>query len=168
MQSGSVCDFCGFLNYAFMKILMVCLGNICRSPMAQGVLEDEIRRNSLDWTVDSAGTNGLHNGENPDKRAIRLMKNQGIDISGQVSRQIQASDLEEFDLIICMDSLVYKQVRQRFSPGQTEGKLYRLMEFSASPGVDVEDPYYDDRFEEALNRIRLGCAGLIRKMSQTN
>ncbi len=143
---------------------MVCLGNICRSPMAQGVLEEVIKRNALNWSVDSAGTNGLHNGENPDKRAIRLMKSQGIDISGQVSRQIRESDLGEFDLIICMDRAVLRQIEHRFPSHKTKGRLFRLMEFSPDPTLDVEDPYYDDRFEEALERIRKGCSGLIDKM----
>ena len=147
-----------------MKILMVCLGNICRSPMAQGVLEDEIKRNSLDWYVDSAGTNGLHNGESPDYRATRLMKSQGIDISGQISRQIRDSDLNDFDLILCMDRMVYRQIENRFTKEKTRDRLFCLMEFGPDPSLDVEDPYYDDRFEEALDRIRTACAGLIRQM----
>ncbi|MEY3421046.1 MAG: hypothetical protein RIR48_1335, partial [Bacteroidota bacterium] len=86
-----------------MKILMVCLGNICRSPIAQGILEKKISEKNLDWYVDSAGTSGWHDGEPPDARAISAAHRQGTDISTQVSRKITPHDIRHFDLILAMD-----------------------------------------------------------------
>ena len=75
-----------------MKVLMVCLGNICRSPLAHGILESKVEKYELNWTVDSAGTSGWHNGEKPDKRSIDVAHQYGLDISNQASRQFKKVD----------------------------------------------------------------------------
>src|SRR6202041_2830083 len=85
------------------KILMVCLGNICRSPMAHGLLQHKVKVRRLDWEVDSAGTSGYHEGQLPDARAIACMKRHGIDITYQQSRPIDGEDITYFDLIYVMD-----------------------------------------------------------------
>ena len=90
-----------------MKILVVCLGNICRSPLAEGILKSKLPEN---FTVDSAGTISLHEGEHPDKRAIETAENHGIKIGKQRSRPITKKDLEDFDKIYCMDISVYEDV----------------------------------------------------------
>ena len=88
-----------------MKILMVCLGNICRSPMAHGLLQHKVQKLGLKWMVDSAGTSDWHQGELPDARAIACMKRHGIDITYQRSRPVIDEDLEDFDLIYVMDKV---------------------------------------------------------------
>ncbi|MBK9378826.1 MAG: low molecular weight phosphotyrosine protein phosphatase [Saprospiraceae bacterium] len=93
-----------------MKVLMVCLGNICRSPMAQGVLEQKLFERGLSWKVDSAGTNGYHDGESPDPRAIKCAATHGIDISNQISRKITPDDFLDADLICVMDDMNYHTV----------------------------------------------------------
>lgn len=85
--------------YAPKKILMVCLGNICRSPLAHGILESKIKKYNLDWIVDSAGTSGWHDGEPPDLRAIKVAKSYGISIDRQISRKITKQDFETYDQI---------------------------------------------------------------------
>jgi protein-tyrosine phosphatase len=132
-----------------MKILMVCLGNICRSPLAQGILEDKIKKYNLDWIVDSAGTSGWHDGEQPDNRAISTARNHGVFIDKQKSRKIEIKDLEEFDLICTMDSSNYNHVRQLSNNSLHQNKVELLLNL-AYPGknLQVPDPYFDGRFEE--------------------
>ncbi|MFM1794334.1 MAG: hypothetical protein RL642_719 [Bacteroidota bacterium] len=94
-----------------MKVLMVCLGNICRSPSAEGVLAAKCKEKGLNWEVDSAGTNGLHNGERPHPLSQSVSQLNGIDISGQRSRPFSAEDMEQFDLIIPMASDVMRDMK---------------------------------------------------------
>jgi protein-tyrosine phosphatase len=87
-----------------MKILMVCLGNICRSPLAQGLLETKIKSYKMNWEVDSAGTGSWHIGDPPDLRSIKIARYNGIDITQQKSRQFSVQDFDSFDLILPMDN----------------------------------------------------------------
>jgi protein-tyrosine phosphatase len=132
-----------------MKILMVCLGNICRSPIAQGILEKKISEKNLDWYVDSAGTSGWHDGEPPDARAISAAHRQGTDISTQVSRKITPHDIRHFDLILAMDSSNYQDILRLCRDQIEKDKVHLIMNFD-SPGQNkaVPDPYYDGRFDE--------------------
>ena len=150
-----------------MKILMVCLGNICRSPMAQGVMEKCIEENQLNWSVDSAGTNGYHNGEHPDQRATLEAKKQNIDISKQISRPVKPSDLDEFDLIFAMDSNNYSYLKSMCKYAHQVSKIHLLMEF-AFPGRNtaVPDPYYDNSFHNAFQLIHKGCEAVIDKFQR--
>jgi protein-tyrosine phosphatase len=120
------------------KILCVCLGNICRSPMAQGVLQQAAAEVGLDIIVDSAGTAGYHVGEKPDHRSIATANKFGLDLSKQRARKITTSDFEKFDLILVMDAQNLKDVLQiaPSSKYQAKIKLYR------SDLKDVDDPYY--------------------------
>ena len=93
-----------------MKILMVCLGNICRSPLAHGIMQDRIDMHHLPWEVDSAGTGGWHAGEAPDFRSVLEAKKHGLDISKQRARKITSGDFELFDLILTMDAQNYNDV----------------------------------------------------------
>lgn len=136
---------------------MVCLGNICRSPMAQGIMEHEIKKLGLNWYVDSAGTNGFHNGESPDPRAILLMKKHGIDISRQISRKITIQDWNKFDKIYCLDDTIFKECRLFFSGQQIDHKLSNWSAlFTDNQFSGVIDPYYNNRFQEAYDSILLG------------
>ncbi len=146
-----------------MKILMVCLGNICRSPIAQGVLEKYIAEFNLDWHVDSAGTNGYHNGEPPDPRAIRVASKYNINISNQISRRVTLSDLDHFDLILALDVTNYQYLKSLCRNSMQVSKIDYLMNF-AYPNTNraVPDPYYDNSFENCYKLIDNACNKLIQ------
>ena len=137
-----------------MKILMVCLGNICRSPMAQGILEAKIRGKNLNWEIDSAGTSGWHDGEGPDKRAILAGKKKGVDISKQVSRKIMLSDLDYYDFIFAMDSTNYQDIIKICSTETQKSKVKLIMNLKY-PGMNmaVPDPYYDGKFDDVFELL---------------
>lgn len=122
-----------------MKILMVCLGNICRSPLAHGILESKLPKG---WIVDSAGTSGWHEGERPDTRSILEARNNGIVIDHQRSRKVNVDDFEKFDILFAMDSSNYSNLVQ-LAPDAKSAKKVRLIMNEAYPGENrqVPDPY---------------------------
>ncbi|MAD30822.1 MAG: protein-tyrosine-phosphatase [Cryomorphaceae bacterium] len=122
-----------------MKILMVCLGNICRSPLAQGIMENYAPN---DWHIDSAGTSGWHASERPDTRSILIAKERGITIDQQRSRQVTVEDFEVFDIIFAMDSSNHSNLIQR-APDESAKNKVRLLLNEAYPGENrqVPDPY---------------------------
>jgi len=128
-----------------MKILMVCLGNICRSPLAEGIMQNKINQHNLDWEVDSAGTGAWHSGESPDPRSIQVAKKNNIDITHQRGRQFRAEDLEEFDLVLTMDAFNFQNVRRLATSTTQEEKIKLIMNY-VTPGMNqvVPDPYYGD------------------------
>src|SRR5690606_36084837 len=113
-----------------MKILMVCLGNICRSPLAQGILEANVKRQRMDWTVDSAGTSGWHAGEKPDNRAIDMARKNGINISNQRSRMLTSEDFYQFDFILAMDQKNYNDILQVCPSPELASKVHLILEFA--------------------------------------
>ena len=126
-----------------MKILMVCLGNICRSPLAHGILEKKIKENNIIAYVDSAGTGSWHAGEPPDHRSIETAANYGIDISQQKARQFTTNDFEEFDLIYVMDSSNYRDVSAKsIKPEHLLKVKLILNEIHPNENRPVPDPYY--------------------------
>ncbi|MCZ2101269.1 MAG: low molecular weight phosphotyrosine protein phosphatase [Chitinophagales bacterium] len=150
-----------------MKILMVCLGNICRSPLAHGILDKKIVEHSLtDWEVDSAGTSGWHSGEAPDSRAIQVAKTHNMDISQQVSRKITKQDLKSYDLILTMDSSNYQDVMNLCENDMQREKVKLVMNY-AYPGknMSVPDPYYDNRFEEVVEMLDIAIEELIASVA---
>ena len=125
------------------KILMVCLGNICRSPLAHGVLESKL--NTSQFYVDSAGTAAYHCGNQPDYRSIKVAKNNNIDISHQTARQFKASDFDRFDYIYAMDSSNYTNIISLARNNSDIGKVKLFLE--ENPNIsnkNVPDPYYGD------------------------
>ncbi len=139
-----------------MKILMVCLGNICRSPMAEGIMRSKINKYKLDAEVDSAGFESFHTGDAPDFRAVRVMKQHGIDISRQQSRLFRKSDFDTFDLIYVMDSGNYQDVHSvAVSKDQMNKVDYILNAISPGSNTAVPDPYYggDDGFERTYHLL---------------
>lgn len=146
-----------------MKVLMVCLGNICRSPLAEGILQEKINNYKLDWTVDSAGTGAYHVGQMPDPRSIAVAHLHGIDISGQRARQFQTADFDHFDLILVMDDSNYNNVlKLATSEAQTQ-KVRLIMDF-VHPGsfVSVPDPYWNDNgFQEVYNMLHTACDKIV-------
>lgn len=148
------------------SVLMVCTGNICRSPTAEGVLRHRLREAGLADRVhvDSAGTHDYHVGSPPDERSSHHASLRGYDLSDQRARQVQPADFERFDLILAMDD-GHLQLLEEDCPPQHRGKLRRMMEF-APPGLarQVADPYYGGRqgFETVLDHIEAACDGVLR------
>ena len=147
------------------RILMVCLGNICRSPLAEGILQSILNRS--EFLVDSAGTGGWHSGEQPDKRSIRIAKKYGIDISSQRARQFTVIDFERFDYIYVMDSSNYQNVLSLAPDEQAKSKVKMIMnELFEDENVDVPDPYYgmEDGFENVYKLLNEVCTEIAQKL----
>lgn len=142
-----------------MKILMVCLGNICRSPLAHGIMEDLAKKEGLDWEVDSAGTGNWHVGESPDKRSTAIARKYGIDISEQSCRQFTAKDFERYDKIFVMDDMNLRDVLKLVRNEDDHEKVSLLLENAIVP-----DPYYeDDLFDDVFKMIEKGCKAIIER-----
>lgn len=122
-----------------MKILIVCLGNICRSPLAEGILQDKAQKAGLHWQVDSAGTNGYHSGEPPHHLSIKVAGQNGIDISQQRSRIFTANDFEDYDLIYAMADDVLRDMR-RISRKNFDSSKVKLFLDESFPGEEREVP----------------------------
>lgn len=140
-----------------MKILMVCLGNICRSPLAHGVLQYLANRRGLDWTIDSAGIGGWHVGNPPDHRAIAVANRYGVDISEQRAQQFCDGHFEAFDHILAMDR---ENLRSLMARAKTAGQRARIQLFLED--CEVPDPYYDNHlFEPVYELVQQRCSELI-------
>jgi len=151
-----------------MKILMVCLGNICRSPLAEGIMKTMLPGN---FFVDSAGTISIHEGEHPDKRAVKTAANHHIDISNQKSRPITRDDFDTFDKIYCMDIEVYEDV---ISKAQNEEQHQKVSLFLSASGnyknAEVPDPYWGDMkdFEDVFQLLNRGCEEIKNQILSAN
>ncbi len=145
---------------------MVCLGNICRSPMAEGILQDRARKAGLNWTVESAGTNGYHTGEPPHHLGIKVARENGVDISNQRSRRFMADDLEQFDRIYAMANDVLEDIK-RISRNKFNATKVDLFLNEVYPGEDrdVPDPWYgkEQDFHEAYKLIDEVCELIVRR-----
>ncbi len=139
-----------------MKILMVCLGNICRSPMADGLMRKKVKDHNLDVYVDSAGTANYHVGGAPDKRMTQTAKRKGVDISGLQARQFVVSDFDTFDLIYVMDQSNYDNVVRLARSEADRNKVQLILELLPNPNeIEVPDPYYggQDGFEHVYHLL---------------
>ena len=147
------------------SVLFVCMGNICRSPTAEGVFRHLVREARLQdrIVIDSAGTHGYHAGSPPDERSQHHARLRGYELSGLRARQVQDLDFERFDLILAMDHENLALLEDDCPP-QFESKLRRLMEFAPEglPEV-VADPYHGGKqgFESVLDHVEAACAGLL-------
>ncbi len=147
-------------------ILFVCMGNICRSPLAEGILRNLADSAALhQLTVDSAGTGGWHRGDAPDPRSIALARRHGIDISLQRARQVTAADFETFDLVFAMDENNLANLL-RLSSERHRHKIHLFMEYAAGRRENVPDPYYgaEDGFLTVYNMLLAGCRSLLEKI----
>ncbi len=147
-----------------MRILMVCLGNICRSPLAEGILKYKVQQQELDWTVDSAGTGHWHQGELPDRRSIAIARKYGIDITDQRARQLLPADFENFDRIFVMDTQNRRDVLRLARHAEHQAKVQLIMDLT-HPGeeISVPDPYYDDDgFEAVFRMLDAACDALLQ------
>jgi protein-tyrosine phosphatase len=155
-----------------MRILFVCLGNICRSPTAQGVLEQLLTAEApqLEVEVDSAGTGDYHVGEAPDLRTQRAAMQRGIDLSGQRARQVVADDFAHFDLILAMDRRNLRAL-QALRPATAKAQLKLFLDYAGQPGSrEVPDPYSGDAgdFERVLDLITAASRGLIAELLKSS
>jgi protein-tyrosine phosphatase len=148
------------------SILFVCLGNICRSPLAEGIMLKLKEKYSLPLEIDSAGTAGYHIGEAPDPRTIANAKRNGIDLSPLRARQFQAEDFDKFDLILVMDKSNQKNVLSLAKTSAHKEKVSLLLNLS-DPGKDIEvpDPYYggEQGFENVFQMVYTACENLAKK-----
>lgn len=147
---------------------MVCLGNICRSPMAEGIMRAKITARNLNWKVDSAGTGAWHAGEHPDPRAIRTAKKFGIDISKQIARQFQFSDFEDFDQIFVMDQNNLRDVLALARNQEDIKKVRLLLDYHPKGTLrDVPDPWFGeyDGFKVVFEMIDMACENFLKHYS---
>lgn len=150
------------------RILMVCLGNICRSPLAQGVMEQRLRKSGLfhEIKVDSAGTHGYHVGESPDPRAMEAAARRGYDISGQRARRVRDGDFQSFDYIFAMDHENLQHLTARCPAAEAE-RIKLLLDYApGADGQEVPDPYYggEDGFEQVLDLIEAAVDGFLLEL----
>ncbi|MCH7935919.1 MAG: low molecular weight phosphotyrosine protein phosphatase [Proteobacteria bacterium] len=150
---------------ALVKVLFVCLGNICRSPTAEGVFRLLVEKEGLGdrIMVDSAGTGAWHVGSQPDRRAQAAARQRGIDLSGQRARQAKSGDFQRFDYVLAMDAENHSELAGLCPPGE-EHRLHMFLDFAPELGrSNVPDPYYggDGGFDAVLDMIEAASVGLL-------
>lgn len=149
------------------SILFVCMGNICRSPMVEGVFKAKIATTSLvkSMDIDSAGTGSWHEGNLPDTRAIKTMQKHNIDITDQRSRPIGKHDYIKFDLILAMDHDNLDLLIAN-APIEEQHKIHLFMEFASGQDTPIPDPYYGEGngFEMVFQMLDKACVGLVEKL----
>ncbi len=140
---------------ADIRILMVCLGNICRSPMADGILREKLKSKGINAFIDSAGTGAYHIGEHPDQRAVKTAKKYGIDISQLCARQFSVKDFDTFDLIYVMDSSNFDDVLSLARNKNDEEKVKLFLKTAGNTNMDVPDPWYGgmNDFDSVFNLL---------------
>lgn len=154
-----------------MKILMVCLGNICRSPLAEGILKDKVKKAGLEWIVESAGTNNYHLNEAPHPLSQKVAKLNGIDISTQRKKRFSADDVENYDKIYALAEDVLEDIKwiagKKFNAKKTDLLMNELFPGENS---DVPDPFYGDEegYHEAYRLINDACDAIIKKYVFSN
>ena len=150
---------------------MVCLGNICRSPLAEGILQEKVKKAGLDWVVDSAGTNHYHTGDAPHPLSQKIALINGIDISQQRARRFTSEDLTQFDKIYALAGDVLKDI-QRITGNKFDSAKVDLLLNEQYPGknLDVPDPYYggEPDFHEVYELLDEVCDQLILKYQNNN
>ena len=147
------------------KILMVCLGNICRSPLAEGILASKL--DSENFKIDSCGTSNYHIGEKPDKRSIEIAEKHGINISNQRAAQFKTSDFDTYDHIYAMDQSNYENIL-KLSRNEKDTKKVKLIldELQAETHLDVPDPYYGGKqgFEDVYQMLDKACDTIVNRI----
>ena len=152
-----------------MKILMVCLGNICRSPLAEGILQEKAFKAGLNWSIESAGTNGYHTGEAPHHLSQKVARLNGIDISRQRSRRFRADDFKTYDKIYALAADVLEEIkyisRHSFDPSKAD---LLMNELHPGKNLDVPDPWYgpEPGYHEVYRMIDQVCDKIIMKYSK--
>ena len=150
-----------------IRVLMVCLGNICRSPLAHGILESKTEQSKV--MVDSAGTSDFHIGEAPDKRSIAVAKKNNIDITQQKARQFTRADFENFDYIYVMDTSNYQNVISLAKDENQKEKVHLILnELQPLQNKEVPDPYYDgiSGFDTVFEMLNESCNRIVSKLKK--
>jgi protein-tyrosine phosphatase len=144
-----------------MKLLMVCLGNICRSPLAHGIMEHLAKEQGLDWEVESAGTGNWHVGEGPDRRSTRTAREHGIDISQQICRLFRISDFDYYDHVFVIDKSNLSDILAMARNDKDRKKVRLLLGDKIVP-----DPYCDNtQFEPVFQMVEKGCKEIINQLT---
>ena len=149
-----------------MKILMVCLGNICRSPLAEGILKHKVKAAGLNWQIDSAGTNGYHIGEAPHRLSQKVAKLNGIDICDQKARQFSKDDFNRYDKIFALADDVLDEIKwiakEKYDPNKVD---LLLNELHPGENLSVPDPWYgpEPGYHQVYKLIEAACDAIIRK-----
>lgn len=149
-----------------INILFVCLGNICRSPMAEAIFSDMVKKQGLHdkFNIESVGTSSYHVGEPAHPGTRRVLANHGIE-SHNISRQISPTELEQADYIIAMDRSNESNLRTRTAGSPAEHRIHLLLDFAPQVEFkDVPDPYYSGGFEEVFSLVEAGCRGLLEQI----
>jgi len=150
------------------KILMVCLGNICRSPLAEGILKSKLDSN---FTVESAGTAAYHVGNKPDPRSIAVARQNGLNITNQRARKFTKQDFEDFDVIYAMDNSNYQNIIALAENNQQKEKVKLILNESfPNKNLDVPDPYYggDKGFENVYNMLDNACEIIAKRINTSS
>lgn len=152
-----------------ISVLFVCMGNICRSPLAEGIFRKGLVEAQLTdlVMVDSAGTGNWHQGDAPDPRSVETAASHGIDISGQRARQLTPEDFDRFDLIFAMDRSNEATMRAR-APSSRRDRIFLFLDHTLGSRVDVPDPYYGgvDGFDSVYQLLREGCTELVSRLGR--
>ena len=150
-----------------IRILTVCLGNICRSPLAEGILREKLRESGIAAYIDSCGTAAYHEGEGADPRSAGIARQHGIDLSSHSARAFDVSDFDEFDLILAMDQSNYRQVLSLARDDADRAKVRMMMAGAGKlTGEDVPDPYYGgpDGFERVFRMLDRSADLLVSEL----
>lgn len=145
-----------------MKVLMVCLGNICRSPLAEGILLAKAKEKGIEIETDSAGTSGYHDGELPDGRSIEIARHYDIDISNQRSRKLVKKDLQHYDYILTMDASNYQNTLRLCESDSEKSKVKLILNYSfPDQNRQVPDPYYEGGFDHVYQLLNEACEAFL-------
>jgi len=147
-----------------IRVCFVCLGNICRSPTAEGVMTQLVAEAGLteQFFIDSAGTSAYHTGEAADARSAQAALRRGVKLTS-ISRQFEARDLETFDYVVAMDRRNLAHLTQLARSDRERGKISLLRAYDTqADGLDVPDPYFEDNFDAVFDICRAGCTGLLQ------
>ena len=149
-----------------IKILFICHGNICRSPMAEYVMKDMVEKAGLaqHFEIASAATSTEEIGCGVYPPARQKLAQHGISCKGHAARQVRRDDYDRYDYLICMDRYNLRNIA-RIIPSDPSGKIHKLMDYTDRPGRDVADPWYSDRFDICYEDVLAGCEGLLNALT---
>lgn len=155
-----------------MKILFVCLGNICRSPLAVGILQKQVNELGLDWQIDSAGLANKYIGCTADPRVVQVAQKHGVDLSNHIARKFQSSDFDQYDMLITMNDELANSIRTKANNLNQADKVWLLPDFLEGLGEQIElpDPYYWEvpLFESLFLKIESACRIIIANFNTSD